>query len=89
MLRCVDVYAIMPDNTRRLSFTGSVRTMIDRHWAKVKPREEDIIDDLSEEPISIPMIFPDREKYVWEKDDWCRGLFYPKPVGYVAIGRFD
>lgn len=92
MLRCVDVYAVMSDGSRRLSFTGSVRTMIERHWSgKGKPKEEDIIATLyDEEEISIPMLFPNlnRERLDWDHDVHFRALFRPMPQEYVATGRF-
>ena len=63
MLRCVDIYAIMPDSSRRLSFTGSVQTTIERHWVKQKPKEDVFTDMLLDaDEIGIPMIFPGREK---------------------------
>jgi hypothetical protein len=87
MLRCVDVYAVMKNGSRRLSFTGSVRTMIDRHWlySKMKPKEDLVIDDLLDGmELTLPLIFPDREKI--DSNQRFR-LFFPTPIKYVAIGR--
>jgi hypothetical protein len=89
MLRCVDVYAVMPDGSRRLSFTGSVRSLIERHWSGIKKPDHDelhdnLIDNLE---LEIPMIFPKREQIDTEREVWSRGLFRPTPRTYVAIGR--
>jgi hypothetical protein len=91
LLHHVDVYAVMPDGMRRLSFTGSVKTLIERHWLDVKPKpKEDVLTFalLQHEEISLPMIFPVREQRPgWDSNDPHRALFRPIPLRYVACGR--
>jgi hypothetical protein len=87
MLRCVDVFAVMADGSRKLSFTGSVETMLTRHWpdAKARPRADQLQAALAKGLVlTLPVIYPSRDaEYV----EGIHGLFRPLPKAYVAVGQ--